>query len=180
VPKGFGLYSDGVARFEPMDYRLSLIRRYFLGQTPAMIISSGNRSWGELYNPENSGVNLYVNVWTTSNLGAKNYTAEIYFGGVVQDVLDSELIACTHVCPVGGVNNIGLIRYRSNVTGLEVSGGINAFTRRVPEQTTIISVENGKYIIRPGERFGLLLRDTTASGDVRVAFGWWEVPIGEE
>jgi len=179
VPNRFGLYKDGVPRFEPMDYRMSLSGRYFLGQTPEMSVTSDNNSWGELYNPENSGLRLYVNVWTVTNVSGNNFTGGIFFDSVMDEVLDSGFITCTNMCP-DLPENVGVIRYRDNESGLVPVGGIEAFTRRIPQQTTVISVENGKYIIPPGKRIGILARSATGNAVSRIAFGWWEVPNGEE
>lgn len=67
------------------------------------------------------------------------------------------------------------IRYISET--VEDSTGIKAFTRRVPQESTVVSEEDGKFIIPPGKAVGLYLHNTTASGVCRVALGWWEEPI---
>ena len=67
------------------------------------------------------------------------------------------------------------IRYISETA--EDSTGVRAFTRRVPQESTVVSDEDGKFIIPPGKAIGFYLHQTTASGACRVALGWWEEPI---
>lgn len=67
------------------------------------------------------------------------------------------------------------IRYISETA--EDAPGIKAFTRRVPQESTVVSDEDGKFIIPPGKAIGFYLHQTTASGACRVALGWWEEPV---
>lgn len=67
------------------------------------------------------------------------------------------------------------IRYISET--IEDSTGIRAYTRRVPQESTVLSEEDGKFIIPPGKAIGFYLHNTTASGICRVALGWYEEPI---
>lgn len=157
----------------------SIDRKYFLGQTESLTLSSTTNAYAELFNPSNSGVNLHVNVWTSSNTttdGTTNYVARVYFGGETTDTkTESTLVTSPNLTTPVNTPKVKL-NYVSNTTSLP-SAGIQAFTRRVPSVTTIVADEDGKFILPPGKAFVISLTNATATASCRVAFGWWEEPI---
>ncbi|NLG24078.1 MAG: hypothetical protein GX558_01875, partial [Clostridiales bacterium] len=61
----------------------------------------------------------------------------------------------------------------------EPTGGTLIFGRRCPSETTIVSEEDGKFIVPPGGNFLINCLPPETSGDKilgRIAFGWWEEP----
>ena len=45
----------------------SLKGQYFVGYADEMFFAAGRHAWATLFNPFNSGVNLFVNVWTVTD-----------------------------------------------------------------------------------------------------------------
>lgn len=150
----------------------SLQGKYFLGQTEDLTISSTTNAWAELHNPLGSGVNIHLNVWTTSNLSSKNYTSCVYFDAGFPVATDlSARISSTNLIEPKAIPKAE-IRYKSNTA--EIPTGVIVYTRRIPIESTVLAEEDGKFIIPPGKSIGLHLHETTASGVCRAAFGWWE------
>ncbi|HYH02816.1 MAG TPA: DUF6143 family protein, partial [Bacillota bacterium] len=127
-----------------------------------------------------SGVNLFVTVWTVSDVATSPFRAQIWFNadppGTPQD---SPFVtpANNALCPLP-IPRVKL-QYASNVVG-EPIGGIKAFVRRGLPETTLVDDEQGKFIFPPGGSFLIFLSnpempELTAAG--RVAFGWWEEPV---
>lgn len=56
--------------------------------------------------------------------------------------------------------------------------GINVYERIVQPKTTLVSEEDGKFILPPYGNYTLILKSTSSNRDkVIVAFGWWENKI---
>lgn len=155
--------------------RKSIDKEYFLGQSPDLSLASGVNGYAELFNPVGSGVNVHLNVWTTTNVSSKNYTIRVIFEVDFPVALDvaPDLTSSNLIEPKPTPN--AQIRYKSGTT--EAPGGIEIYTRRVPQESTVVSEEDGKFIIPPGKGIGLFAHETTASGICRVAYGWWEQPV---
>jgi hypothetical protein len=54
---------------------------------------------------------------------------------------------------------------------------VKAFSRRSQPGETIVSEEQGKFIIPPGGNFAIFLSNTEGVGvpaNTRIAYGWWE------
>lgn len=164
----------------PYALYLSLQGKYFVGYADEMQFGNGRISWAGLINPINSGINLHVYVWTVTNIGESDITAQIWFNSVPPGrPVESELVtpANTAICPLPKPR-IRLLE-ASNVRG-EPEEGVKAFVRRVPPEVTIASEEEGKFIFSPGGSFIIFLSNpetSNQSGMGRVAFGWWEEKI---
>lgn len=173
---------------EPLDYTVavpinlakSLEGEYFVGSSNTLRFGSGTNAWARLYNPPNSGVNLFVTAWTVSNLTDTPFRAQIYFNPTPPGVpIKSTLIspANTALCPLPKPRI--KLQYADNVIG-EPVGGAETFARRISPQSTVAADEDGKFIFPPGGSFLIFLSNPSSpvlnlSGE--VAFGWWEEPI---
>ena len=165
----------------PINLAKSLEGKYFVGYADNLTFGNGTSAWARLYNPCCSGVMLHVTVWTVSDVSESPFRAQFWFNtdppGTPENsplVTTSNLAFCPPPCPRV------LLQYASNVTGDPV-GGIKAFARRGQPETTLVDDEQGKFIFPPGGSFLIFLSNpespsVAASG--RVAFGWWEEPIG--
>ncbi|MCX7920505.1 MAG: DUF6143 family protein [Clostridia bacterium] len=56
----------------------SLLGRYFIGQTGTLNFGNKYAAWGGIINPNNSGVNLYFDIFTITNFSSKSFTGEIW------------------------------------------------------------------------------------------------------
>lgn len=156
----------------------SFAGKYFVGYADNMTLGNGTSAWAGLFNPIGSGVYLFVNVWTlTELLGASPLRAEIWF--------NSELPGQPTVSPLLTPANQALVPppkpkvrmlQASNVSG-SPSGGIKAFARRMDPGTTQVFEEDGKYIFAPGGNLSVFISNPETPKELasaRVAFGWWE------
>lgn len=162
----------------PNSFAKSVEGKYFLGQTEMLTLGNGKYSWGALINPLDSGVKLYANVFTVTNLSAEPFTAKIWLNAS----LPGEGETATKVSP-SNTSIKPLPRPKVNLkyeesTKLLPTGGVNVFNREVPPLSTIVGEEDGKYIFSPGGSFALLLEKTSSGlAMARIAFGWWEEKI---
>lgn len=159
----------------PNPFAKSVEGKYFVGQTEMLTVGEGKSSWGALINPSDSGVKLFANVFTVTNLSAEPFTARIWLNAG----LSGEGKTATKVSP-SNTSIQPLPRPRANLkyeesNALFPTGGVNIYNREVPPFSTIVSDEDGKYIFSPGGSFVLFL-EKTGSGLVtaKIAFGWWE------
>ena len=165
----------------PPELYESLKGKYFIGYADDLTLGNGTSAWARLYNPPHSGVNLFVNVWSVTDISAANFRAQFWFNATPPGTPEvSDLVTPTNTTmnrpPVPKV----ILQKASQVTG-EPSGGTKAFVRRGVPGTTLVETENGKLIFPPGGSFLVFLSlegspDTMGSG--RVAFGWWEDRAG--
>ncbi|MDD2432449.1 MAG: DUF6143 family protein [Clostridia bacterium] len=161
----------------PNPLAKSIQGKYFAGQTESLSFSNTTNAWGALINPIDSGVNLFANVYTITNLSDKPFLVQIWFntnppgtGTISTKVSPANTALTPH--PIPKVK----VQFNQNVNGIPL-GGINVFDRIVPPGTTLASEEDGKFIFPPGGNWVLFL---TAPGPVTtifsaiVALGWWE------
>ncbi|MGE5389989.1 MAG: DUF6143 family protein [Deltaproteobacteria bacterium] len=159
----------------PNPFAQSVAGKYFVGQTGKLILGEGKYSWGGLINPLDSGVKLFANVFTITNLSDEPITARIW----LNPDLPGEGEITTKVSPA----NTSIqplpeprvdLKYEESTTLFPI-GGVNVFNREVPALSTVVGEEDGKYIFSPGGNFVLFLEKTTAGlATARLAFGWWE------
>lgn len=164
----------------PINLAKSLEGKYFLGYADYLPFGEGTNTWARLYNPENSGVNLHVTVWTVSDVSQTSYTAQMWFNstppGLAQESTNVTP-ANTAIVPLPSPHV--KLQYGSSVRGLPL-GGVLAFIRRGQPGATMLDDEQGKFIFPPGGSFMIMLSNPQtparlASGS--IAFGWWEEPI---
>lgn len=158
----------------------SLKGQYFVGYADNMFFEKDKSAWAMLYNPVHSGVNLFVNVWTVSNLYGDSVRSQIWFNSNPPgEPIRSEFVtpADTAIKPLPKPEI--LLLQASNVIGA-VEGGVKGFARRIPSGETTVAEEDGKFVIPPGGNFTVLVaaeeKSTADHANVRVAYGWWEEP----
>lgn len=162
----------------PMPLYQSLLGRYFVGTCRAEF-GDGKRAWAGLFNPPHSGVLLFANVFTVGNASEAPFSFQIW--------LDAEAPGDPVPTETQSPSNIAIrplprprveFLYAENVDG-DPAEGTMIFGRRCPAETTVVSEEDGKFIIPPGGNFLVnCLPPETGAGEfpVQIAFGWWEVP----
>lgn len=153
----------------------SLQGKYFIGQTPTLLVGNGSNAWAALSNPPDSHKNLFFNVFTISNFSSNIISAELWLNTVLsKDLASSSLIspANTAFAPKPD-HKVQLLYVQS--TGETPSGGVNIFDRIVPPYTTLASEEDGKIIIPPAGNVLLFLKSSCHETiNAIVAYGWWE------
>lgn len=167
----------------PMPLYKSMQGKYFAGYADHLdFTGTGLSAWGGLYNPLDSGVMLYVNVWTATSLYGV-FRAEVWFNARMPGTPSvSDLVTTSNFSIYPQPRPMVQLLRATNVAG-NPSGGIKAFVRRGQAQSTIVKEEEGKLIFPPGDSLAIFLSnpetpEAPASG--RIAFGWWEEPIGKK
>ncbi len=182
-------YNPMMSNLNPLPYQVasmpyslyqSLQGHYFVGYADEMFLEKDKSSWAALYNPPNSGVNLFVNVWTVTDLKEPPIRMQIWLNSRLPgNYTISNLVtpANTAISPAP-LPKVKLFE-ASNVAGTP-EGGIKAFVRRTQPGETIVSEEEGKFIIPPGGNFCIFLSNAEGvdvPAKTRVAYGWWEEKI---
>lgn len=164
----------------PIGLAKSLEGKYFVGMAEDLAFGNATNAWARLYNPPDSGVNLFVNVWTSSDITSTPYRVQIYLDsnppGIIQE---SNLVTPSNTALVPSSTPRVKLQYAVGVKGLP-QGGIKAFARVGSAGTTINSEEQGKFIFPPGGSFLVFLSNPekpTLPAIGKIAFGWWEEPI---
>jgi len=163
----------------PIELYQSTLGRYFIGYADNLSFGRNTSAWARLYNPEGSGVNLHVNVWTVTDISEAPFRAQFWFNASVPGAYSTAPGTPTNTAirplPVPKVE----LQLASDVTAAP-EGGVKAFVRRGQPIDTVVETENGKLIFPPGGSFlaYLSLIDTPeVPAEGRVAFGWWEEPL---
>lgn len=180
-PKQRGQNSQFIKAVEiPQELYQSLKGKYFVGYADNLNFGKGTSTWARLFNPPNSGVNLHVNVWTVSDVSESTFRAEFWFNATPSETpIDSEFVTPSNTAISPLPKPKIKLQYATNVLHDPI-GGVKAFVRSAEPESTIVDVENGKFIFPPGGSFLVFLSnpetpDVVTSG--RIAFGWWEAKI---
>ncbi|HSQ88263.1 DUF6143 family protein [Romboutsia sp.] len=160
----------------PYDLYESKEGNYFIGQTP-ILTGEGGRALGALVNPCNSGVNIYVNVITVTNISELSLSAEIYLKYKVKGGLISDLVSSANLAFNPDPTPKGQIKYLNTATEAP-STSIAIFTRIVSPSSTLV-IDGSQIIIPPGESLVVYLGGILPieQNSTKVAFGWWEDEI---
>ena len=166
----------------PIELYQSLKGDYFIGYGDNLSLGNGTSAWARLYNPRNSGVNLFVNVWTVTDISNSSFRAQFWFNAYPPgEFTQSDLVTPTNttICPLPKPQV--KLQLASNVKG-EPIGGTKAFVRRGEPGTTVVETENGKLIFPPGGSFLVFMSidDPNVAAGGRIAFGWWEEKINND
>ena len=165
----------------PIELYESWEGRYFIGYADDLTLGNGKSAWARLYNPPNSGVNLFVNVWTVAELSSLPFRAQFWFNAVPPNPPPYAQAPTTPANTAFRPKPVPKVRLQlaSDVAG-EPTGGVKAFVRRGEPGTTVVDTENGKLIFPPGGNFLVFLSvegDTGVPAQGRIAFGWWEEDV---
>jgi hypothetical protein len=162
----------------PISLYESIQGKYFVGYADNIEGSPNTNAWAGLINPCTSGVILYANVITVTNVTGEPFEAEFWFnahfpGTPVTSDLVTPANTAIRPLPVPKVK----IAQASNVPNIPPAGGTKVYSQEVFEESTIVFEENGKYIFPPGGSLIVYLNLIGSQTTGRVAFGWWEKPI---
>lgn len=161
----------------PYSLYLSLQGNYFLGSSDELQFGNGKSAWAGLFNPYNSGVNLFVYFWLAANDGDSPIRAQIWFNSTPP----GRPTRVTNITP-GNTSLTSEPRTKikmleaSNVTD-EPEGGIKAFVRRAPAGQTVSDEEFGKFIFPPGGSFIIFLSNPETPNELAAAtvgYSWFE------
>lgn len=156
-----------------LEYRVnkSFEGKYFMGHTPVVTLGR-THAWGGVFNPENSGVNLYICTFTVSNFSAVPFQSQLWITPDLHSGEESPFAACANA--VKKRRPKGCIRYAQGVSDTP-SGGASLFTRIAGPHSTEVGNYYGKIVVPPGGSFVAFLYAPGAQRiKAEVALGWWE------
>jgi hypothetical protein len=160
----------------------SLQGEYFVGYADDMFFEKNKNAWAMLFNPRNSGVNLFVNVWTVTDINKPLVQMQIWLNSTMHGyATESTFITPSNTAMDPLPKPMIHLLQASNVSKMP-SGGVKAFARIAGKGETVVAEEDGKFIIPPGGNFSVFLSgadETDVTAKVRVGYGWWESRICE-
>lgn len=154
----------------------SRLGRYFIGKTGLLNFGGGYYAWGGIVNPVDSGVNVYIDIFTITNFSNQNFISEIWLNA---DPPRNAAVS-THVMPTNQAISPSplpkaVMKYAS-YSAEPMTKGVNIFDRIVAQNSTLVSdSHNGSIIIGPGDSFSIFLRPPGyqyISGTIVLT--WWE------
>ena len=158
----------------------SLQGQYYVGYADNMFFDQDKNAWAALSNPIHSCVNLFVNIWTVTDLFPPPIRIQIWLNATLPGTpTPSTIVTPANTTIYPPTTPKVQILQASNVSDTPV-GGAMAFVRRTVPGETVVAEEEGKFIIPPGGNFAVFLSNTEGeniTANTRVAFGWWEEPI---
>ena len=157
----------------------SRLGRYFIVQTGLLNFGNGYNAWGGIINPFNSGVNLYIDIFTVTNFSTQSFIGEIWLNAdaPINAVVSSTITSSNQAISPPPIPN-AVMKYASYLTD-PMTRGVNIFGRIVTPNSTLVSdSHNGSIIIGPGGSFSILLKPLESqytSGTIVLT--WWEEAI---
>ncbi len=164
----------------PISLAKSIEGKYFVGSAENLKFGNATNAWARLYNPIDSGVNFFLNVWTATDLSSSPFRVQIWFNATPPGIIQvSPLVSPANTAYFPSPTPHVRLEYAVGAIGLP-EGGIMAFCRNEQAGTTINSEEQGKFIFPPGGSFLVFISnpETPVMPAIgKIAFGWWEEPI---
>lgn len=157
----------------------ALLGRYFIGQTGELVFGNGFDAWGGLFNPTDSGVNLYFDIFTITNFSEQSYVAHIWMNAKPpRNSAISDTVTPSNQSIQPPPKPKAYIAYEDQMKE-PLRQGINIFDRIVSPNSTLVSDSHqGSMIIGPGGTFSILLK---AYGpqmiNGTIVLTWWEEKI---
>jgi hypothetical protein len=150
--------------------------KYFIGKTGLLNFGGGYYAWGGIVNPVDSGVNVYVDIFTITNFSNQNFISEIWLNAdPPRNAAVSSHVVPTNQAISPSPKPKAVLKYAGYSAEL-MTKGVNIFDRIVNQNSTLVSdSHNGSIIISPGDSFSILLRPPGyqfISGTIVLT--WWE------
>jgi len=160
----------------PFDLYQSFLGRYYIGRTPTLTLRPGCNCWGGLANPDDSPVNLFVDLISVNGLSPVSCCARIWlnttlFGRIF--VSPFVTLANTAVNPTPYSN--ALFSYAQNLRIAPFNGDSLA-AEVVRPLSALRDSFGGKVIIPPGGSIIIYLSLLDSGGclNCEVSCRWWE------
>lgn len=157
----------------------SELGRYFIGKTGLLNFGGGYYAWGGIVNPIDSGVNLYIDIFTITNFSAQNFVGQIWLNA---DPPEKSAVS-SNVTPTNQSVSPppipkAIMKYAGYSTE-PMTKGVNIFDRIVAQNSTLVSdSHNGSIIIGPGGSFSIILVPLGLQYMTgTVVLTWWEEKI---
>lgn len=164
----------------PISTAKSMEGKYFGGTAIDINFGEASNGWSRIFNPPNSGVNIYVNTWRVSDIFSTPYRVQIWFNATPPGIIQES----PYTMPLNSAirplpQPKGKIQFGVGTKGFPSGGSFVFGTSRIAGDTIEEEVQ-GRYIFPPGGSFTVYLsnpQNPTIAASGRVVFGWWEEPI---
>jgi hypothetical protein len=150
--------------------------KYFIGQSGLLNFGGGYYAWGGIVNPVDSGVNLYIDIFTITNFSNQNFISEIWLNAdPPKNAAASFNVTPTNQAISPSPHPKAVMKY-AGYTAEPMTKGVNIFDRIVAQNSTLVSdSHNGSIIIGPGDSFSILLRPPGYQHITgTIVMTWWE------
>jgi hypothetical protein len=150
--------------------------KYFIGQTGLLNYGGGYYAWGGIVNPADSGVNLYIDIFTITNFSTQNLISEIWLNAdPPRKAAVSYNVTPTNQAISPSPLPKAVMKY-AGYSAEPMTKGVNIFDRIVTQNSTLVSdSHNGSIIIGPGGSFSILLRPPGYQYITgTIVMTWWE------
>lgn len=150
--------------------------KYFIGKTGLLNFGGGYYAWGGIVNPVDSGVNVYIDIFTITNLSNQNFLGEIWLNAnPPRNAAVSSQVTPTNQAITPSPHPKAVMKY-AGYSAEPMSKGVNIFDRIVNQNSTLVSdSHNGSIIIGPGGSFSILLRSPGYQYITgTIVLTWWE------
>ncbi len=157
----------------------SMLGRYFIGQTDMLNFGNKYDGWGGIINPNDSGVNLYFDIFTITNFSSQNFTAEIWLNAKApRKATVSSTVTPSNQAKSPPPRPKAKMEYANNLAE-PLTKGVNIFDRIVARNSTLVSDSHqGSIIIGPGGSFSILLKSPGQQNITgTIVLTWWEEKI---
>lgn len=157
----------------------SILGRYFIGQSETLNFGNRYDAWGGIINPNNSGVNLYIDIFTITNFSSQSFTGEIWLNAKTT----GKATVSTTVTPSNQSISppprpIAIMEYADHISE-PLTKGVNIFGRIVAPNSTLVSDSHkGSIIIAPGGSFLIFLKSPGQQNITgTIVLTWWEEKV---
>lgn len=165
-----------------LQYRVyqSFLGRYFIGHTPVLCISGCQNAWGGLLNPARSGVDLFVNTFTVSNMSGTAFRSVAWLNADPNGRASySPYVSCANTA-LDPVPRPKVVLASAQTQNDPFYEGTSLFTRICSPRSTVVGNYYGKIIVPPGGSFIVVLYGAGQQPiKAEVSFGWWEKGSGK-
>jgi hypothetical protein len=157
----------------------SMLGRYFIGQTELLNFGNRRDAWGGIVNPNDSGVNVYFDIFTVTNFSAQSFVGEIWLNArPPRNAKPSSTVTPSNQAISPPQKPKVIMLNADNLSEL-LSKGVNIFGRIIPPNSTLVSDSHkGSIIIPPGGTFSILLKTQDIQNvQGTIVLTWWEEKI---
>lgn len=157
----------------------SMLGRYFIGQTGMLNLGNRHNAWGGIINPNNSGVNLFFDIFTITNFSTENLIGEIWLNAMPpKNSIISSTVTPSNQTILPPPSPKAVMEY-ANYTTEPLTSGVNIFGRIVTPNSTLVSDSHkGSIIIGPGGSFSILLKSFGPLNIMgTIVLTWWEEKV---
>lgn len=157
----------------------SMLGRYFIGQTGMLSFGNNYDAWGGIINPNNSGVNLYFDIFTITNFSYQSFTGEIWLNAKPPKKSKISSTVTPSNQAISPPPKPKAIMEYDDYLAESLTKGVNIFGRIVAPNSTLVSDSHqGSIIIAPGGSFSILLKSPgPQSIKGTIVLTWWEEKI---